>query len=92
MLISFKAIDLESGVMKVDWFILQSVDESVIATDTEPIPMMTPVSYIPYTLLGSYFLEYVSCIVEWSVLLLMAGIVNILLMYGIFYFTNNYNR
>ena len=53
MIISFKAIDLESGVLKVDWFILQSADESVIATDTVPIDMMTPVSYILYTLLLS---------------------------------------
>ena len=52
IIISFKAIDLESGVLKVD-FILQSADESVIATDTVPIDMMTPVSYIPYILFRS---------------------------------------
>ena len=50
IIISFKAIDLESGVRKVD-FILQSADESVTATDTVPIHMMTPVSYILFTLL-----------------------------------------
>ena len=50
LVISFKAIDLQSGVLNVYWAIEQSTDESIIATDTVPIDMMTPVSYIPYTL------------------------------------------